>query len=131
MPGAGASRWWKTYCVASWIVIGLFTFMAGAHVVLTLLFYTGVRDTGVGFVLGWEWPAWLITLIDATVAGLFWFAYRHGAADPRRGLVATTVATIMALARAAWMAPLWILLIIMIAGSIARLARRPDISAGA
>lgn len=127
MADAEASRWWKAYRVASWILVGLFTFMAGAHVVLTVLFYTGVHDTGVGYVLDWEWPAWLITVIDATVAALFWFAYRHGAAEPRRGLAATVVAAVMALARAAWMAPLWPLLAIVIAGSV---ARRASSSAG-
>ena len=90
--------------------------MAGAHVVLTVLFYTGVHDTGVGYVLDWEWPAWLITVIDATIAASLWFAYRRGAGEPRQGLISTIVAASMALARAAWMAPLWILLIIVIVG---------------
>ena len=117
-----APRWAKAHRLASWILIGLFTFLAGAHVVLTVLFYTGIHDTGVGYVLDWEWPAWMVTIIDAAVAWLLWFAYRRGNDDPRMGLVATVLAAIMALARAFWMVFVPILLVIVIAGSISRLA---------
>ena len=122
MPDVTAPRWSKAHRLASWILIGLFTFLAGAHVVLTVLFYTGVHDTGVGFVLDWEWPAWIITIIDAAVAWLLWFAYRRGGADPRLGLVATSPAAILALARAFWMVLVPILLVAVIAGSVSRLA---------
>lgn len=117
-----APRCSKAHRLASWILIGLFTFLAGAHVVLTVLFYTGVHDTGVGYVLDWEWPAWIITIIDAAVAWLLWFAYRRGGDDPRMGLVATVLAAIMALARASWMVLVPLLLAIVIAGSVSRLA---------
>ena len=122
MPGMRAPWWSNAYRLASWILIGLFTFLAGAHVVLTVLFYTGVHDTGVGYVLDWEWPAWIVTIIDAAVAWLLWFAYRRGGDDPRMGLVATVPAAIMALARAFWMVLVPLLLVIVIAGSISRLA---------
>ncbi|MGI9622888.1 MAG: hypothetical protein ACR2PK_08635 [Acidimicrobiales bacterium] len=126
MADTTVSRWSRVYGAASWTLIGLFVFMAGAHVVLTVLFYTGVRDTGVGYFLDWEWPGWLITLIDAGVAALFWYAYRRGATRPGVGLVATLVAAIMALARAAWMILVPVLLIIALAGSVARLVRGPS-----
>ena len=117
-----APRLSKAHRLASWILIGLFTFLAGAHVVLTVLFYTGVHDTGVGYVLDWEWPAWIITIIDAAVAWLLWFAYRRGGDDPRMGLVATFLAAIMAFARAFWMVLVPVLLVVVIAGSVSRLA---------
>jgi hypothetical protein len=121
MADTTASLWWRLFRLASWILIGLFTFMAGAHLVLTVLFYTGVHDTGVGYVLDWEWPAWLITIIDAAVAALLWFAFRRGAEEPRMGLIATIAAAIMAFARVAWMILVPILLVVVIAGSFARL----------
>lgn len=97
--------------------------MACAHVVLTVLFYTGVRDTGVGYVFDWEWPAWLITLMDASVAALFWFGYRRGTDRPVLGLTSTTVAAVTALARAAWMILVPILVAIAVAGSVSRVVR--------
>ena len=95
--------------------------MAAAHVVLTVLFHTGVHDTGVGYVFDWEWPAWLITIIDGTVAWLLWFAYRHCTDRATLGLILTLAASIMALARAAWMVFVPILLIVIIAMSVLRL----------
>jgi hypothetical protein len=68
-----------------------------AHVVLTLLYYTGVDDSGVGYIFGWEWRAWIITIVDATVAWLLWFAYRPGTEKPSLGLIAKIAAAIMAL----------------------------------
>jgi len=123
MADTTASWWSRTYGVASWILIGLFAFLAAAHVVLTLLYYTGVHDTGVGYIFEWEWPAWLITVIDATVAWLLWFAYRRGTEKPIRGLIATIAAAIMALARAAWMVFVPVLLVVVIAGSLLRIIR--------
>lgn len=115
--------------MASWILIGLFAFLAAAHVVLTLLYYTGVHDTGVGYVFEWEWPAWLITIIDATVAWLLWFAYRRGTEKPIQGLIATIAAAIMALARAAWMVFVPVLLVVAIAGSVLRIMKsRPALA---
>jgi hypothetical protein len=113
----------RTYGVASWILIGLFAFLAAAHVVLTLLYYTGVHDTGVGYIFGWEWPAWLITIIDATVAWLLWFGYRRGTEQPTRGLIATIAAAILALGRATWMVLVPVLLVVAIAGSVLRILR--------
>lgn len=113
-------RWSKTQRVASWILAGLFGFMAIAHVVLTVLFYTGVHDTGVGFFFDWEWPAWLIAVIDGAVAWLLWFAYKRGTDRATLALVATLVASILALARAAWMAFVPVLLVVLVAICVLR-----------
>jgi hypothetical protein len=121
MAGTTASRRSRAYGVASWILVGLFTFMAAAHVVLTVLFYTGVHDTGVGYVFDWEWPAWLITIIDGTVAWLLWFAYRRCTDRAALGLVLTLAASTMAVARAAWMVFVPILLIVVTAMCVIRL----------
>jgi len=123
MADTTASWWSRTYGVASWILIGLFAFLAAAHVVLTLLYYTGVHDTGVGYIFEWEWPAWLITIIDATVAWLLWFAYRRGTEKPILGLIGTIAAAVMAMARAAWMVFVPVLLVVAIAGSVLRIMR--------
>lgn len=109
--------------MATWILVGLFTFMAAAHVVLTILFYAGVHDTGVGYVFDWEWPAWLIAIIDGSVAWLLWFAYRHCDERAALGLTLTSAAAMMAVARAAWMVFVPILLTVIIAGSVLRLIR--------
>ena len=90
---------------------------------LTVLFFTGVHATGVGYIFGWEWPAWIIIIIDATVAWLLWFAYRRCTQEPWLGRVVTIAAAIMAVARAAWMVFVPILLVIAIAGSITRIVR--------
>jgi hypothetical protein len=121
MADPTAFRRSRVHRVASWILVGLFTFMAAAHVVLTVLFYTGVHDTGVGYVFDWEWPAWLITIIDATVAWLLWFAYRRCTDRAALGLILTVAASIMAVARAAWMVFVPILLIVVTALSVIRL----------
>lgn len=123
MATATVSGWSRVYGAASWILIGLFAFMAVAHVVLTVLFYTGVHDTGVGYVFDWEWPAWLIVIIDGTVAWLFWFAYRRCTDRTTLGLILTVVASIMALARAAWMVFVPVLLVVVIVASVVRLVR--------
>lgn len=121
MADTTASWWSRVHRVASWTLIGLFTFMAAAHVVLTVLFYTGVHDQGVGYVFDWEWPTWLITIIDGAVAWLLWFAYRRCTDRATLGLVLTLGASIMALARAAWMVFVPILLLVIIAMSVRRL----------
>jgi len=95
--------------------------MAIAHVVLTVLFYLGVWDTGFVYVLDYEWPAWLITIIDGTAAFLFWFAYRRGAESPWFGLLLTVVASVFALARAVWTVFVSISVLVTIAGSIYRI----------
>ena len=123
MADTTASRWSRTYGVASWILIGLFAFLAVAHVVLTVLFYTGVHDTGVGYVFDWEWPVWLIVIIDGSVAWLLWFAYRRCTERTTLGFFLTLVASLMALARAAWMVFVPILLVVVIVASVLRLVR--------
>jgi hypothetical protein len=118
-----ASRWLRIYGAASWILIVLFVFLAAAHVVLTVLFYTGVHDTGVGYIFDWQWPAWLIVIIDGTTAWLLWFAYRRCTERATLGLILTLAASIMALARASWMVFVPILLVIAIAGSVTRVTK--------
>ncbi len=90
--------------------------MAVAHVVLTVLFYTGDHDTGGGYVFDWEWPAWLIVIINERTA---------------LGLILTLAASVMALARAAWMVFVPILLIVAVASSALRMVRRRPAPAGA
>lgn len=114
--------WSRIYAIATWILIALFTFMAIAHLVLTVLFYLGVWDTGFGYFLDYEWPAWSITIIDGSVAFLFWFAYRRGAESPSLGLLVTVIASVLALARAAWMVFVPLSALATIAGSIYRIA---------
>lgn len=130
MATATSSRWSRVYGAASWVLIGLFAFMAVAHVVLTVLFYTGVHDTGVGYVFEWEWPAWLIAIIDGMVAGLLWFAYWHCTERTVLGLILTLGASIMALARAAWMAFVPILLVLLVVGSVLRVMRSRQLPPG-
>jgi hypothetical protein len=48
--------------------------MAVVHVFLTVLFYLGVWDTGVGYFLDYDWPAWLIAVLDGAAAFLLWAA---------------------------------------------------------
>jgi hypothetical protein len=119
--------WAKIYAVATWTLIGLFTFFAIAHVVLTVLFFIGVWDTGVGYVLDYEWPAWLITLIDAVAALSLWSGYRRGSNRPWLGLTLTIVAATLMLARASWMVPVPVAVVLTITGSIGRIvmSRRP------
>ena len=124
--------WARIYAIATWTLIVLFSFFAAAHVVLTVLFYAGVWDTGVGYVLNYEWPAWLITLIDGAAAFLLWSGYRRGSSSPRLGLVLTSVAAVLMLARASWMVLVPIAVVLTIAGSISRIvtsSRPADIPA--
>lgn len=119
--------WARIYAVATWILIGLFTFFAVAHLVLTILFFIGVWDTGVGYVLDYEWPAWLITLIDGVAALLLWSGYRRGSRRPWLGMALTSAAAVLMLARASWMVPVPVAVVLTIAGSIHRIvtSRRP------
>ena len=50
------SLWPRLYHRATWLLIGLFGFLAMAHVVLTVLFYVGAVDQGHGFFFSYEWP---------------------------------------------------------------------------
>ena len=94
---------------------------------LTVLFFVGVWDTGVGYVLDYEWPAWLITLIDAVAALSLWSGYRRGSNRPWLGLTLTIVAATLMLARASWMVPVPVAVVLTITGSIGRIvmSRRP------
>ena len=69
---------------------------------------------------GWEWPAWLIAIIDASVAWLLWFAYRRCTDRATLGLILTLAASIMAVARAAWMVFVPTLLIVVTAIAVIR-----------
>ncbi|MBT8250668.1 MAG: hypothetical protein KJN81_10430 [Acidimicrobiia bacterium] len=127
MADVTASRWSKVYGASSWALVALFTFLAAAHVVLTTLFYLGIHDQGFGYVLDWEWPAWLVTIVDGTTAWLLWYAYRRCVERTTLGLVLTVAASIMAFARAAWMVFVPILLIVVLAGSVVRITNnRPE-----
>lgn len=87
---------------------------------LSVLFFVGVWETGVGYVLDWEWPAWVITLIDASAALSLWYADRTGSERPWRGAVLTAVAAALMLARALWFVLVPIAVTLTVAGSIAR-----------
>jgi hypothetical protein len=120
------SVWSRVYGVSNWILIGLFALLAMIHVVMTVLFYVGVLDQGFGYMFDFEWPAWLITLLDGSVAVMLWFAYRRGAEAPWLGLVLTVAASVIMWGRAAWMVFVPVLMVITIAGSVGRIitARR-------
>ena len=122
MARIGRPTWARTYAIATWFLIGLFTFFAVAHLVLTMLYFIGVRDTGVGYVLDFEWPAWLITLIDATAAVSLWSGYRRGSSKPWLGLALTSFAAVLMLGRALWMVLVPAAVVLTMAGSIARVA---------
>jgi hypothetical protein len=113
--------WSRIYAIATWTLIVVFTLFAIAHLVLTVLFYIGVWDTGVGYVLDYEWPAWLITIIDGVAAFLLWSGYRRGSSSPWVGLVLTSVASVLMLARALWMVLVPVSVVLTIAGSIGRI----------
>ncbi len=119
--------WSRIYAIATWTLIFAFTLLAVAHLVLTVLFYVGAWDTGVGYVLDYEWPAWLITIIDGVAALLLWSGYRRGPSRPWLGLVLTSVASALMLARALWMVLVPVSVVLTIAGSIGRIvaSRRP------
>ena len=121
MARIGRPSWARIYAIATWFLIGLFAFFAVAHVVLTVLFFIGVWDTGVGYVLDYEWPAWLITLIDALAASSLWYGYRRSSHRPWLGVTLTTVAATLMLARALWMVLVPIAVALTIAGSVARI----------
>ena len=95
--------------------------MAVIHLILTVLFYLGVWDTGVGYVLDSEFPAWLITILDGAAALMLWVAYRRGADNPPLGLSLTLAASVIMLARALWFVLIPLLTAVTIAGSIHRI----------
>jgi len=115
------SAWLRIYKVSTWTLVGLFALLAVAHLVLTVLFYLEIRDTGVGFVFDWEWPAWLITIMDGSAAWMFWYAYRRCEENLRLGLTVTLVASTIAVSRALWMVFVPAMVAVVIAGSISRI----------
>jgi hypothetical protein len=118
------------YGVSSWVLIGLFALLAVSHVVMTVLFYIGVVDQGFGYIYDFEWPSWLITVLDGLAAVMLWFAYRRAAEAPWLGLVLTLAASVIMWGRAEWMVFVPVLIVVTIAGSVGRIitARRtpPD-----
>ncbi|MGI9647184.1 MAG: hypothetical protein ACR2OI_01560 [Acidimicrobiia bacterium] len=109
--------------MSTWILVGLFALLAVAHVVLTVLFYLGIHDQGFGFVFGWEWPAWLITIMDGSAAWMFWYAYRRCEENPWLGVTMTLVASTIAVSRALWMVFAPVLVLVVIAVSISRVVK--------
>lgn len=115
-----SSRWPRTYAIATWTLIVVFAFLTVAHVVLTVLYFAGVRDTGVGYVLSFEWPAWIITLLDAAAVGLLWSGYRASVMAPGRGLALTSVASVIMVARALRMVLVPVCVALTMVGAIGR-----------
>jgi hypothetical protein len=97
--------------------------MALIHVVLSFLFYLGVWDTGVGYFLDFDWPAWLIALLDGTAAYFVWLGYRRRSISPLLGLLLTVAASAIMIGRALWFIVIPVLVVITMAGSIQRFAR--------
>ena len=122
----GRSVWSRVYGVSTWILIVLFALLAVIHVAMTVLYYVGVVDQGFGYIFSFEWPSWLITLLDGLAAAMLWFAYRRGAEALWLGLVLTLAASVIMWGRAEWMVFVPVLLMITIAGSVGRIiaARR-------
>lgn len=120
--------WSRIYGVSTWALIVYFGVMALVHVVLAVLFYVGVWDTGVGYFLDYDWPAWLIGLLDGLAAFLLWAGYRRRGESPWLGLFMTVAASIIMLGRALWFVIIPLAVALTIAGSIRTLKRedRPE-----
>lgn len=103
--------------------------MAIVHLVLTVLFYLGIWDTGVGYFLDNDLPAWSITLLDGAAALLLWTGYRRGADSPWIGVVLTGAASLIMLGRALWFVIIPLLVVVTIAGSIRRVVQTRPTSA--
>jgi hypothetical protein len=95
--------------------------MAAVHLVLTVLFYLGIWDTGVGYVLDFDVPAWLITILDGAAAYMLWVAYRRGIDNPWLGLSLTLVASVIMIGRALWFVIVPLMVAVTIVGSILRI----------
>jgi hypothetical protein len=113
--------WSRIYAISTWALIGYFLLMALIHVVLTVLFYLGIWDTGVGYVFDYDVPAWLIAALDGLAAYLLWLGYRRGADSPWLGLGLSLVASVIMVARALWFVIIPILVVLTISGSIRRI----------
>lgn len=119
--GSRRSVWSRVYAVSTWTLIGYFSLMAIVHAVLTVLFYLGIWDTGVGYVLDYDAPAWLITILDGSAAYLLWMGYYRGTDRAWLGLSFTLLASVIMIARALWFVVIPVLLVLTIAGSIHRI----------
>ena len=119
--------WSRLYAIATWVLIVLFGLLAFIHFVITGLYYLGMWDQGIGYFLSFEWPAWLITVVDATAAAMLWFGFRRADEALWRGFALTVGASVLMIGRAAWMVFVPVLIVITIGGSASRVvgARRP------
>ena len=115
--------WVRLIAVAAWGLIGLFTVLTVAHVVLTVLFYSGVHDTGYEFFLEYEWPSWLITIIDAAVVLLVLVIRREREAQASIALGAGIVVAALVVGRALWMVFAPAFAAILVIDGIQRMAR--------
>lgn len=115
--------WTRIYSVSAWILIAYFGLMAIIHVALAVLFYLGVWDTGVGYFLDFDWPAWLIALLDGTAAYFLWLGYRGRSISPPMGVLLTATASVIMIGRALWFVVIPVLVAITMAGSTQRFAR--------
>jgi len=119
-PGSRPTIWSRVYAISTWTLITYFALMAVVHVVLTVLFYLGIWDTGVGYIFDYDVPAWLIAVLDGSAAYLLWLGYRRGANTPWIGFGLTMVASLIMVARALWFVIIPVLVVLTISGSIRR-----------
>ncbi len=112
----------RLFAVSSWGLIVLFGVLTVAHVVLTILFYTGVHDQGYGFFLDFEWPSWLITVIDGSVVLLVLFIRRERSAQPWVVLGAVILVTAIVVGRTIWMIFPLVFAGVLVVDAIRRLA---------
>lgn len=122
-PAPRHTFWSRVYAISTWTLIVYFALMTVAHVVLSVLFYLGIWDTGVGYFLDYEWPAWLIALLDGSATYLLWTGYRRGAANPWLGLALTVIASVIMVGRAAWFVIIPVAVVLTISGSIGRVVQ--------
>ena len=118
--GSRRTFWSRVYAISTWTLIVYFGLNTVAHVVLTVLFYLGIWDTGVGYFLDYQWPAWLIALLDGSATYLLWTGYRRGTAYPWLGLILTVFASVIMVGRALWFVIIPVAVVLTILGSIGR-----------
>jgi len=122
-PPPRRTVWSRVYAISTWTLIVYFGLMAVVHVVLTVLFYLGIWDTGIGYFLDYDWPAWLIALLDGSATYLLWVGYRRGVSSPWLGLILTVIASVMMVGRALWFVIIPVLVVLTISGSIGRVVQ--------
>lgn len=117
-----ADRWAssRVFKVATWTLIALFALLAVAHLVLTILSWVFDIGQGYGFFLSFEWPAWLITIADASVAWMLWKGYQIGRSQPGLGFALMLGTTPIVVGRTVWMVFPLVLLGIALIGAGAR-----------